>query len=147
MEADPLTFKIPKRPRTAGSMVVPKSNYPEEESETKHKKELQKSDCPKKQNFSKRKKEISAGIQWFAVYGDEESEKDIEPLVNSRTERRKREKLAKLKERFPDAEAVGVARSSQYAERSRIGTALVDRRKAHNAPPPEDKVVYILDDD
>ena len=52
----------------------------------------------------------------------------------------------KLKERFPDAEVVDVARSSQYAKR-RTGTALVDRRKAHTAPPPEDNIVYILDDD
>lgn len=41
----------------------------------------------------KRRREITLVIQLFGVYTDEESEEDLEPLINKRSERRKKMKL------------------------------------------------------
>ncbi|XP_020269797.1 uncharacterized protein LOC109845024 isoform X2 [Asparagus officinalis] len=113
-EGNPLSLKIPKRPR--------RPSFKE------------KIDYPVKENFRKRMKNITIEDQYFAFYGDEESDKDIEPLINKRTERRKTEKLSEIK-----AEAVDVVCFIQNGENSKQDTALAGSTK-HN-------VVCILDDD
>lgn len=43
--------------------------------------------------YNKRAREISLVIQQFGVYTDEESEEDLQPLINKRSERRKKMKM------------------------------------------------------
>lgn len=123
IEGDASIPKLHKRPRTTGFMEDQKVAY------------------PSKENDPKRKKSSTMSGQPSAFYANEELDEDIKPLVNKRTERRKREKLLELKERLPDAEAVDIA-----STRPGTTTTLVERRKAHVAPPSEDNIIYILDD-
>nr|CAD1826482.1 unnamed protein product [Ananas comosus var. bracteatus] len=48
-----------------------------------------------RQQFGKGKKEFMVASAWLGYYADEESDEDIEPLINKRTERRKRQKILK----------------------------------------------------
>lgn len=130
MKGDASTSRVPKRPRMSGLS------------------EERKLASPEKENFHKSKKVISMPAQWFAFYGDEESEEDVEPLVNNRTERRKKEKQAKLNAALPDAHAGSIPCSKEFHEGSKHITTFEDRKKAFEAPPPplKSKIIYILDD-
>ncbi|KAH0467779.1 hypothetical protein IEQ34_002812 [Dendrobium chrysotoxum] len=66
--------EIPRQRRTSCKKIC---NLPDREENTNH----------------KRRREITLVIQLFGVYTDEESEEDLDPLINKRSERRKRMKL------------------------------------------------------
>ncbi|KAI0524849.1 hypothetical protein KFK09_004238 [Dendrobium nobile] len=66
--------EIPRQRRTSCKKIC---NLPDREENTNH----------------KRRREITLVIQLFGVYTDEESEEDPDPLINKRSERRKRMKL------------------------------------------------------
>lgn len=120
--------------------------------------------CTGKKKSKIRKREVTVAIPGLGYYADEGSEEDTEPLVNKRSERRKKEpQWGRLKGRCLQTEATSGAYPSQHssssdsllctddAGKSKPETTPGDSREAHRGPylsnpPINDNVVYILDD-